>query len=144
MSEHGHSLSTVDKAFALQKTLPFSEIELDLLLPFSEVLEEQVFPKGDTLFKKHDAAHSMYFLIEGGVFLGDQKLAAPAYFGDEELFSGKERGFTAVCASESRVLTLSRAHLYLMIAESPKLATGFLRDYSTRLNLQSKLDNLPG
>lgn len=131
-------MNLLDKAFLLKKSVPFEDVELELLLSFAETLKEITFHKGEVIFQKGDDAKNMYFIVEGQVScetLGE--LQTSAYFGDQEIFSFSVRNQKATALNECRCLSLSKEHLFMMISESPTLAKGFLKQYALKLDNHS-------
>ena len=60
-------LTLIDKAFFLKRTLPFSLLDLDLLLTIADKLGLVVFEPGDYIFLAGEDANRMYFVVKGRV-----------------------------------------------------------------------------
>jgi len=141
-------LTLIDKAFLLKRTLPFSSLDLDLLLTVADKLSLVVFDPGDYIFVAEEEANRMYFIVKGQVVLqnGENQplhtLGTGDFFGDEALFNNKPRCYGAFTPEKTQVLTLSRTNLYTIISECPSVAVGFLRIYASLLPLRPHIDPL--
>lgn len=126
----------IDKAFVLKKTPMFSCLELDLLLPIADKMHPTHVPAGEVIFDVGEQAYSMYFITEGKVSISNPEggiiasLNIAEAFGDEAVFSGTTRQYTARSETPTELLTLSRADLLAIIYEYPRVATGFLEVYT--------------
>lgn len=135
-------LTLIDKAFLLKRTIPFSSLDLDLLLTVADKLGLVAFEPGDYIFVLEEEANRMYFIVKGQVEIkgSDKKtlhtLGTGDFFGDEALFNNKPRGYEAFTPVETLVLTLSRTNLYAIISECPSVAVGFLGVYTSSLPLK--------
>jgi len=135
-------LTLIDKAFLLKRTIPFSALDLDLLLTIADKLGVVQFDCGDYIFLIEEEANRMYFIVKGQVQIqnGNKEhlydLAAGEFFGEESLFNNKPRGYSAFTPAETLVLTLSRTNLYAIISECPSVAVGFLQVYTSVLPLR--------
>lgn len=135
-------LTLIDKAFLLKRTIPFSALDLDLLLTIADKLGLVMFDPGDYIFFEEEEANRMYFIVKGQVHIqGAQKkhlytLESGDFFGEESLFNNKPRGYSAFTPIETYVLTLSRTNLYAIISECPSVAVGFLQVYASAFSLR--------
>lgn len=129
-------ISLIDKAFLLKRTPLFAMLDLDLLLSVSDKLGMANYDPQDVVFKANEEAHRMYFIVNGKIHINDKqgnliaKLKSEDFFGDEALFNDKPRGYEAICAEETTLLTLSRTNLLTIISECPSVAVGLLQVYS--------------
>lgn len=136
------SLSLIDKAFILKKSLLFRELDLDLLLTIADKMTPFSFNAGESIFLVQQEGKKMYFIVEGAVALQNPQdlssnlISAPDFFGDESLFNSRPRGYNAVCNSATTLLALSRTNLLLIIAECPSVALGLLESYTAKLDLR--------
>ncbi len=137
-------LNLIEKTFLLKKTPPFTSLELNLLLPIADKLVAAAFGKGETIFQCNETAHRMYLIAEGivEVYSPEGQLMANLYsndfFGDESLFSGIPRGYTAVSKTETQLLALSETHLLTIISECPDVALGFLQVYTATMRFRPR------
>ena len=128
-------ITLIDKAFYLKKTPLFRGLDLDYLLPIADKLGISEFHPGDTIFEENEPAHLMYFLLKGSVTISQKKmppltLKEGDYFGDEALFNGLKRDYSALASSPVFTLTLTKPHLHTIIAECPAVAMEFLFVYT--------------
>lgn len=132
-------LSLIDKALFLKKSSLFSSLHLDMLLTIADKMELLSFRENEKVFSFHEETQHLYFLLQGEVSLfGERRellaeLSPGEFFGEESLFHQKPRCYEAVAVKESAILTLSRAHLFKIIAEAPSVAIHLLEIYAQAL-----------
>lgn len=138
------NFTLIDKAFLLKRTLPFSSLDLDLLVSIADKLLHVQFDEGEFIFDQGEQANRMYFIIKGQIALyglHDNEtyiLHGGDYFGEEALFSHQSRGYQAKALCNSELLTLSRTNLFSIISECPSVAVGFLHSFSSILPLRTR------
>lgn len=134
--------SLIDKAFFLKKVKPFSDLDLDLLLPIAEKLYYDEYDANERVFSHGQAANRMYLIVQGSVLIEGEKekltLGPGDFFGDESLFNEQPRSYGAVCTTDAQLLTLSRSHLLSMISECPSIAVSLLQCYAQQLPCRGK------
>ena len=129
----------IEKAFFLKKVRVFRELDLELLLAIAEKLHADEYDKDEVVFTSGHVANRLYFIVDGTVAILDERkqliqtLSHHELFGDEALFSQKQRGYHVLCTTDSLLLTLSRSHLLSIISECPSVAVAFLHLYSEEL-----------
>lgn len=132
-----NTITLIDKAFFLKKTLMFNTLDLDLLLAIADKLQVVSFESQESIFDPGEEAHRMYFIVRGEVEIRDAKkmllatLGAHEFFGDESMFNEKPRAYEAVSKTKSILLTLSRTNLLTLISECPSVAVGILQAYTS-------------
>ncbi len=57
-------LTLIDKAFLLKRTLPFSSLDLNLLLAIADKLGFMIFDPKEYIFVIEEEANRMYFIIK--------------------------------------------------------------------------------
>ena len=133
------TLTLIDKAFLLKKTLLFNALDLDLLLTISDKMGVTECQAGEILFQIEQEAHRMYFIIEGQMEILDRhnqllaSLKEGDFFGDESIFNEKRRDYCARGLSFCTLLTLSRSHLMTIISEYPGVALVLLQAYAAAM-----------
>lgn len=135
-------LTLIDKAFLLKRTVPFSALDLDLLLTIADKLVLVMFDSGDEIFVIGEEANRMYFIVKGEVQIqaSDKQIlytiGSGDFFGEESLFNNQPRGYAALATVETHLLSLSRTNLHTIISECPSIAVGFLQVYTSLLSLR--------
>ena len=130
--------SLIEKALFLKKLRLFNELELESLLAIAEKLHADEYDQSEKVFTLGQVANRIYLIASGSVQLLDERmkmtaeLSAPDYFGDEALFNENPRGYTAVCKTDSILLSLSRSHLLSIISECPSVAVSLLQSYAQK------------
>jgi CRP/FNR family cyclic AMP-dependent transcriptional regulator len=136
--------SLIEKAFFLKKLRLFNELELELLLAISEKLHEDDYDADEKIFSCGQVANRIYFIVQGNVEIFDDqsrrlsKLSSNHYFGDESLFNEQPRTYSAICKTDTLLLSLSRSHLLSIISECPSVAIALLQAYSKQLPCRFK------
>lgn len=131
--------SLIEKAFFLKKIRLFNELELELLLAIAEKLHEDDYDADEKIFSIGQVANRIYLIVEGQVEILDEKskgltkLKSGHYFGDESLFNEQPRAYSAICKTDSVLLSLSRSHLLSIISECPSVAVSLLQAYAKKL-----------
>lgn len=137
-------ISLVEKAFLLKKTPLFEELELDLLLTIAERLSTASFEKDDRIFELGQNAHRMYLIVDGCVDIRDEggntlaMVYAVDFFGDESIFNEKPRGYSAISATNTHLLTLSRSDIQAIISECPSVGIALLHAYSSTVSFRER------
>lgn len=95
-------------------------------------LKRLPFASGEPVFRKGDAADSLYILVEGAVRIFDEdahgarkalaELHAPAYFGEMGLLTGQPRRATVVAASNLLCYRLNKDALDGVLQARPEIA----------------------
>ena len=134
----------IDKAFALKKSVLFSELDLDLLLAIGDKMNTAEFASEEIIFPIHQEAHRMYFIVDGSVIIEDElqkdlcRLQTGEFFGDEALFNDKPRAYSAKAQGNLTLLTLSKTHLLTIIQECPSVAIGLLYAYTSPIRFRKR------
>ncbi len=132
-------LSLIEKSFFLKKQLLFDGLNLELLLAIADKMLQDDYDYDEKVFIKNQSANRMYFIVHGSVEIYDMEDTKPVilkknqFFGEESLFSGEPRFYSATCITETVFLTLSRTNLMTIISECPSIAISFLESFSKNL-----------
>lgn len=131
----GSPVSLAD--FALFRDLTESEFRR-----VARLLEEKRYPKGATIFRRHDPSDCLYALREGLVKLVARTgkgtgailhILRPADILGELLLSEERRPFTAVALTDILVSALPRENVVALLSSIPALRLNFIRILSKRL-----------
>lgn len=134
----------IDKAFFLKKGRLFSELDLDLLLTIADKMEFHLFKENEKIFRFGQEAKNMYMIISGSVQIEDEEnkklaqLDEGEVFGDESIFSEKNREYTATANSTVTVLTLTRNHILGIISECPSVGIALLECYTKSVTFRKR------
>ena len=138
------TLSLIEKAFFLKKLKLFNELDLDLLLAVADKLHHDEYEQNERIFAYNQTANRIYFIVQGSIKIFDKDMRFLAtltngdYFGDESIFNEQSRNYTAICKTDSLLLTLSKSHFLSMISESPSIAVALLQIYAQQLPCRIK------
>lgn len=144
-------LSLVEKVLALKSASLFRETPDNVLADVADRVEEVVFDKGQTVFRKGDPGDSLYIIVGGKVQVWDgdrllNELSDGAIFGELALLDPEPRSATITVVEPAHLLQLDAAHFRLVLAERPEVSTAIihvLTSYIRRL-LQGDEDSIAG
>ncbi|GAB4237106.1 MAG: cyclic nucleotide-binding domain-containing protein [Chlamydiales bacterium] len=137
-------LTLIDKAFLLKRTSLFNTIDLDLLLAFADKLISINLKKGEIIFPLGQEAHRMFFVGQGSVEILDsagnilETLQSPDFFGEESLFTDLPRTYAAKAQTDVQLLSLTQAHLNMILSEVPAVVLRLISIYAALLPHQHR------
>jgi CRP/FNR family transcriptional regulator, cyclic AMP receptor protein len=132
-------LNIIEKAFVLKKTPLFKDLDMDLLVAIADKTQQDLYDKNETVFSILQGANRMFIIAKGSVGLYDNteslivRLDEGDFFGDESLFNGKPREYTAISLEDTTFLTFSKPILFNIISECPSVATSLLEIYAQNI-----------
>jgi CRP/FNR family cyclic AMP-dependent transcriptional regulator len=98
----------------------------------------QTFPTGRVIMKEGDAGVSMYIVIRGRITVSIngivvEQVGPGGTFGEMALVDQASRSATAVAATESQLLTISRSDFLNLVKTKPGFAISLLKTIADRL-----------
>lgn len=138
-----------DRILMLKKSSIFSEVNTENLLIVAQELEEEIYIKGDHIFKIGDRGNRMYMVESGivgistcssnpsGNFLA--RFECGECFGEMNLLDDLPRSATAYVIENSTVLSLEKDKLHRLIIRHPHLSLGIMKSLSIRLRNTTNL-----
>lgn len=94
-------------------------------------------PKGTVLFSSGDVATAVYFILDGTIIAssGDQQvvLSAGGILGDVAFFKESKHTYTAICASDVKVLMINKSNGSQVVAGQPLIALSLLRELALQI-----------
>ncbi|MBI3272435.1 MAG: cyclic nucleotide-binding domain-containing protein [Planctomycetes bacterium] len=118
----------------------FQEMTDEELKKLDAIIQEEVFRKGDTIFREKEAGVKLYIVYSGTVEIGKlaegdkrhtriDRLEKGEIFGELAVFTEMPRSAAAVAAiaAETRLLSLDRARLERLMSDDLALANKILR-----------------
>lgn len=141
------TLTLIEKAFMLKKTILFKEFDLDLLLTIANHMEAINFDQGQRIFNVGQQASNMFLIAKGTIMIKDQNdnmlttLHHKNFFGDEAMFNEQPRKYTALAHTDVTLLSLSRTNLLNTISECPTLAIALLQSYASNTTFRGINNN---
>jgi CRP-like cAMP-binding protein/multidrug resistance efflux pump len=109
------------------------ELAMDALLPF---MTRRPFKAGETLFRKGDISHEMYYIREGAIRLAEigRTVGARQVLGEISMFSpSRQRTATAVCETDGELLRMSDDQVLRLYHQNPKFGFHIVRLITRRL-----------
>jgi CRP/FNR family transcriptional regulator, cyclic AMP receptor protein len=134
----------VDRALFLKRTHLFGDLDLDVLLPISDILEELLFQPAETVFSEGQEARAIYLILSGlvTIHLGDGslcQLGPGELFGDESIFNTRPREYKAVASEPTRLLSLSYSNLLTVLSECPSVALNLIEEYAASVQFRRRI-----
>ncbi len=142
---------TIEIILFLKRISIFSSLTSYELRKIAEVLSEDEFQAGETLFAEGDFGDCMYFVTEGkfSVYTGKTpaiKILAVfekgQFFGEMGLYDDKPRAASAMAQTNAKVLTLRKGEFCDLISEFPMVALGIMKELNTRIRATNQKLNL--
>jgi CRP-like cAMP-binding protein len=99
---------------------------------------------GDVLFKKGDAARSMYVVLSGELSIGDnnhvfERVSAGAIVGEMALIDHAPRSATVTALTPATLAEVDEKRFLFMVRETPSFSLNVLRMLTHRLRRMSSL-----
>lgn len=136
------TLTLIDKAFYLKKCIPFHSLNLNLLLAIADKFSISHYKANETIFDCGTEGNRLFFIYSGQVsvtspnFSTEYTLKDLDFFGEESIFNHHPRGYRVITQTETKLLTLSRTHLYAILLECPSVSIGFLQNYAATIDFR--------
>ncbi|HUG42062.1 MAG TPA: Npt1/Npt2 family nucleotide transporter [Longimicrobiales bacterium] len=135
----GHRpMDLIEKVFLLQKIDLLQDARSAHLALLASIAEDVDVDRGTVLIRQDEATDALYVVIEGEVELegvGDQRmeLAAGQAFGTWALIDEAPSLMTARTRTAARLLRITRADFYDLLADHSELALGLLQGLARRV-----------
>ena len=131
-------LTVIEKVILLQNVDVFSDIPTEQLAQLAAIAETVSVPQGDTIYREHDHADSLYLTLEGQVRLHREDreilVAGPQeVFGTWALFDDAPRVVTATALEDTRLLRIDRDDFFDLLADDVQVTRGILQSLARRL-----------
>ena len=109
------------------------DLAMDALLPF---MTRRRFKAGETLFRKGDPSHEMFYVCEGVIRLEEigKTIGESDMLGEISMFSpSRKRTVTAVCETDGELLRMSDDQVLRLYYQNPKFGFYIVRLITHRL-----------
>jgi len=109
------------------------DLAMDALLPF---MTRRPFKAGETLFRKGDISHEMFYVREGVIRLAEigKTIGEREVLGEISMFSpSRKRTATAVCETDGELLRMSDDQVLRLYHQNPKFGFHIVRLITRRL-----------
>lgn len=116
----------------------FSEFDNEILLEFSNNMNEVYLKKGDTLFNKGDKESAMYIILDGSVEVHDNDyifttLNSKQFFGEYSLIDSALRSASVTAVQDTHLLELKQESFENTTSKNPELWKNVLISLTKRL-----------
>lgn len=131
-------LSTTEKLRILHSVDLFAATPTEILTDLADLLEEVVFPAGETIFERGDYGDAMYIILAGRVRVhsGGRTLTVMEkgqVFGEMAVLDPEPRSASVTVLEATHLLRLGRAPFYQLLANRPEIANGIIQILCRRL-----------
>jgi CRP/FNR family cyclic AMP-dependent transcriptional regulator len=109
------------------------ELAMDALVPF---MSQRRFKAGETLFRKGDPSHEMFYVRQGTIRLEEigKTIGESDMLGEISMFSpSRQRTATAVCETDCELLRMSDDQVLRLYYQNPKFGFYIVRLITRRL-----------
>ncbi len=141
----------IEKILFLKRISIFSSLTSYELRKIAEVVTEEDFEAGETVFAEGEFGESMYLVVDGkiSIFTGRPpaiKMLASFdkgnFFGEMGLYDDKPRAASATADVYTRTLVLRKGEFCDLISEFPMVALGIMKELNNRIRATNKKLNL--
>lgn len=135
-------LLLIEKVLLLKSLSIFEETPETVLAEVAEILEEEEFEAGQSIFKSGDVASCMYVIFKGEVNIheGPHSLAVLKendFFGELSLLDTETRSASATVLTESLLLKINQEPFYELMESRIEVAQGIIKTLCKRLRAQN-------
>jgi len=111
---------------------------------FSRERNVTALQSGETLFRKGDAARSIYVVLSGNVRIADgnivyEQVAAGGIVGEMALIDHAPRSATVTAVTDCAVAEIDEKRFLFLVQQTPSFALNVMRVMSTRLRRMNAL-----
>jgi HEAT repeat protein len=137
----------VNRILFLKNISLFQFLSLEHLLVIDQVLDQQEFLAGETIFEQDSLGTNFFIIFQGQVVIrrkfegNDQvlsELSAGEFFGEMALFDDSPRSAKAVALTDCTLLSLERNHFHSLLIQRPEIALELCRVISLRLRMANE------
>src|SRR5688572_21612757 len=135
-------LLLIEKVLVLKSLSIFEETPETVLAEVAEILEEEVYKEGTTIFREGDVGHCLYVLFKGEVRIHKDNhtlatLKENAVFGELALLDIDNRSASATANTEALVLKIDQEPFYEIMENRIEVARGIIKILCRRLRAQN-------
>lgn len=128
----------IEKVLILKSSSIFQDTPENQLIELAEILQEEFYEVGTTIFNKGDTGNCMYFIYKGKIKIhdGDYTLAIlqdNEILGELSVLDAETRSATATTIEESVLLKLDQEPFYEIIMSNAGVLKGILKTLCKRL-----------
>ena len=141
--QHEQRLLLIEKVLLLKSLSLFEETPETVLAELAEILVEQEFEKGQSVFHAGDEGHCMYIIFKGEVKIhkGEHTFAVLKendFFGELSLLDTDTRSASATANSEALLLKIDQDPFYELMESRIEVAKGIIKTLCRRLKAQNE------
>jgi len=138
----------IEKVIILKSSSIFQDTSEKELLELAEMLEEEYFEPGVTIFSKGDVGNCMYFIYKGKIRIHDgphtlAELDDNEIVGELSVLDAESRSASATTMEECILLKLEQESFYEIIMSNASVLKGILKTLCKRLretNIRNTID----
>lgn len=135
-------LLLIEKVLLLKSLSIFEETPETVLAEVAEILEEEMYEKGTSIFKEGDIGQCLYILFKGEVRIHKENhtlavLKDSVVFGELALLDVDYRSASATANTETLVLKIDQEPFYEIMENRIEVARGIIKILCRRLRAQN-------
>lgn len=135
---HEQRLLLIEKVLLLKSLSIFEETPETVLAEVAEILEEEDFSEGSTVFSEGEMAQCMYIIFRGNIRIhkGEKTLAVLKendFFGELSLLDTDTRSASATAEGEVLLLKIDQEPFYELMESRIEVAKGIIKTLCRRL-----------
>jgi CRP-like cAMP-binding protein len=136
-------LLLIEKVLLLKSLSIFEETPETVLAELAEILEEEEFDKGKSIFSAGQEGNCMYIIFKGEVKIhkGDHTFAILKendFFGELSLLDTDTRSASATTVTEAFLLKIDQEPFYELMESRIEVAKGIIKTLCRRLKAQNE------
>jgi CRP/FNR family transcriptional regulator, cyclic AMP receptor protein len=137
-------LSAIERIVFLKQVTFFQGMSIDQLKVLAGICEEELIPRGTTIFEEGEPGGVLYMVVNGHVAIerrGEHKgdivrlatMKAYSSFGEMSLFNNYPRSASAITIEDTLVLKLKDKQLMILMRQYPDMSLELIKVLSMRM-----------
>lgn len=137
-------LSVIERIVFLKQVTFFQGMSIDQLKVLAGICEEELIPRGTTIFEEGEPGGVLYIVVNGHVAIdrkGERKgdivrlatMKAYSSFGEMSLFNNYPRSASAITIEDTLVLKLKDKQLMTLMRQYPDMSLELIKALSMRM-----------
>ena len=136
-------LLLIEKVLLLKSLSLFEETPETVLAELAEILEEEEFESGKTVFSAGEEAHCMYIIFKGEVKIhkGEHTFAVLKendFFGELSMLDTETRSASATTSAETLLLKIDQEPFYELMESRIEVVKGIIKTLCKRLKAMNE------
>jgi len=143
LQTENNKLSAKERLKVLKALSIFKETPENILSDLADLMQEEAYQKGSSVFKEGDHGDCMYIIHTGEIRIhkGDTELAIlneNEVFGELSLLDAETRSASATANTDCILYKIDQQSFYDLINSRPEISLGIIRILARRLRAQNE------